>query len=47
MALAGLVERIVVAPDPGDRHAMTVTVTPRPEGLIVLALDGGDVGRPG
>ena len=47
MALAGLVERIVVAPDPGDRHAMTVTVTPRPEGLIALALDGGDVRRPG
>ena len=33
MALAGLVERIVAAPDPGDRHAMTVTVTPRPAGL--------------
>ena len=47
MALAGLVECIVVAPDPGDRHAMTVTVTPRPEGLIALALDGGDVRRPG
>ncbi len=38
MTLSTLIERIVAAPDPDNRYDMNLTVTPRTDGLVDLAI---------